>query len=118
LKIYGDLRSSDNIRLTKSITNKNKFEKGNTDKFQVKEEFFGEIRKIRIGHDNSSTNPSWHLSDVVIESKELGKRWIFPCDRWLAKDKGEKQIEVDLRCSSIIENINGLFFLKLEIMIS
>ena len=107
IKIYGALRKSEPIRLTKSLTHKNKFERNNADKFQVKEEFFGEIGKIKIGHDNTATNPSWHLAEVVIECKELGTRWYFPCDRWLAKDQDDGQTEVRLRCQRVEEGLNG-----------
>lgn len=36
-----------------SKTNRNKFERGNTDVFELKEADVGEIRKIKIGHDGS-----------------------------------------------------------------
>lgn len=47
LKIYGQYRKSDFIELKKSLTHRNKFEKGNNDVFEIKEEFFGEIVKIK-----------------------------------------------------------------------
>jgi hypothetical protein len=37
--------------LENSKTHKNKFERGNSDMFEIKEADVGEIRKIKIGHD-------------------------------------------------------------------
>lgn len=47
IKIYGEYRKSDFIEMKKSLTHRNKFEKGNTDVFEIKEEFFGELIKIK-----------------------------------------------------------------------
>ena len=47
LKIYGELRKSDILKLNESKTHRNKFEKGNTDQFAVREEYFGDIYKIK-----------------------------------------------------------------------
>jgi hypothetical protein len=47
MRIRGELRKSEQIRLAKSVSNKNKFEKGNVDNFQIREEFFGNISKIK-----------------------------------------------------------------------
>ena len=48
IKIYGDLRKSEIIKLEKSKTHRNKFEKGNTDQFTVREEYFGDILKLKL----------------------------------------------------------------------
>lgn len=47
LKIYGEYRKSDYIVLDKSLSHANKFERGNADRFSLREEFFGEIDKIK-----------------------------------------------------------------------
>lgn len=47
VKIYGDARKSGVIGLDKSLSHRNKFEQGNEDRFEVREEFFGDIYKLK-----------------------------------------------------------------------
>ncbi len=97
LKIYGDLRKSTWLSLDRSETHRNKFERGNVDRFVVREEFFGDLEKIRIGHDGSGIGAGWHLEEVAIECEEVNKKWLFSCNRWLDKSEGDGRIEVELR---------------------
>lgn len=46
----------------------------------------------QIRHDNSETNPSWHLQQIVLVDELTGERMAFPCNDWLASDKGDKQV--------------------------
>ncbi|CAF0746946.1 unnamed protein product [Brachionus calyciflorus] len=95
IKIYGEYRKSEFIELKNSLTHKNKFERGNIDKFNFKEEFFGEILKLKVKQDTSGISPNWHLSEIVIECAELGRKWIFPCNKWIEKnEQGLYQIEL------------------------
>jgi hypothetical protein len=41
----------DKIELKKSLTNRNPFEQGQSDTFEINSPEVGEIKKIRIGHD-------------------------------------------------------------------
>jgi hypothetical protein len=36
------------------------------------------------------------LKEVIIESIEADKKWIFPCNRWLDKENGEGKTEIKL----------------------
>ena len=36
------------------------------------------------------------MKEVIIESIELGKKWIFPCNRWLDKKEEDGKIDVEL----------------------
>ena len=96
IKIYGDLRKSKKSLLEKSQSHRNKFEKGNTDHFHLREEYFGEIEKVKIGHDNTGVAAGWHLEEVVIECAEINKKWIFACNRWLDADQDDGLLEVEL----------------------
>jgi hypothetical protein len=42
----------------------NCFERKNTDEFQIEAVDLGELKKIRIGHDNSGVGPGWFLEKV------------------------------------------------------
>ena len=96
IKIYGDLRKSKKTLLEKSQSHRNKFEKGNTDHFRLREEYFGEIEKVKIGHDNTGVGAGWHLEEVVIECAEINKKWIFGCNRWLDSNQDDGLLELEL----------------------
>ncbi|KAJ8017682.1 Lipoxygenase-likey domain-containing protein 1 [Holothuria leucospilota] len=82
--------------LKSSKTNKNKFEQGQTDEFIIEAVNIGELKKIRIGHDNKGGFAGWMLDKVEIDAPSLGKRWCFPCGRWLDKKEDDGQIEREL----------------------
>ena len=52
---------------------------------------------FRIGHDNTGgLSGAWFLDRVEVDAPSLGCKWIFPCGRWLAKDKDDGQLEREL----------------------
>jgi hypothetical protein len=51
---------------------------------------------LRIGHDGSGIGAGWHLNEVVIESTDEDKKWVFPCNRWLAENEDDGRIELKL----------------------
>lgn len=50
IQLFGEKNDSGKIPLELSKTNRDKFERGQTDVFEIKEADVGDIRKIRIGH--------------------------------------------------------------------
>ncbi|XP_071954737.1 lipoxygenase homology domain-containing protein 1-like [Antedon mediterranea] len=94
--IFGENDDTGLINLKSSKTNKNKFERGVTDEFVVEAVHIGDIQKIRIGHDNKGGFAGWMLDKVVIDAPSLGKKWEFPCGRWLDKGEDDGQIEREL----------------------
>jgi hypothetical protein len=84
------------IILETSKTNRNKFEKGQTDVFEIKEADVGDLRKIKIGHNGRGAGAGWHLKEVIIDAPKLGKKWRFPCGRWLDKNEDDGKIEREL----------------------
>ena len=80
-----------------------KFESGNEDVFVAELCDVGEIEKLRIGHDDSGFKSGWHLNRVVVRTmndaanfKSGSTEMVFPCNRWLASDEGDKRVEIDL----------------------
>ena len=51
----------------------------------------------------------WHINEVIVESAD-NRKWVFPCNNWLDKKKGDGRTERDLfpkqskSLQSIIEN--------------
>jgi lipoxygenase homology domain-containing protein 1 len=56
----------------------------------------GDIKKIRIEHDNGGFRPGWLLDRVEITNTTTNRKWTFPCNTWLDKGKGDGQIAREL----------------------
>eukprot|EP00049_Salpingoeca_infusionum_P008102 m.131391 g.131391 ORF g.131391 m.131391 type:complete len:2461 (+) comp13915_c0_seq1:231-7613(+) len=96
--LFGALGQSAEIPLKKSETHKDPFEKGHTDVFTVTTSDLGKLTKLRIWHDNAKMFASWFLEQVVIVETGSKSRFVFPCQRWLSKDKDDKQTMRELPC--------------------
>lgn len=53
----------------------------------------GSLLYIRIWHDNSGSDPSWFLSQVIIRDVETSQEYFFLCNSWLACDEGDGLVE-------------------------
>uniref|UniRef100_A0A3B5A4D6 Lipoxygenase homology domain-containing protein 1-like n=1 Tax=Stegastes partitus TaxID=144197 RepID=A0A3B5A4D6_9TELE len=93
LTIYGDLGDTGPRKLAKSENNKNKFERGEVDKFTIEAVDLGQVFKIRIRHDNSMMGADWYLDQVEVLDVETEEVYMFLCERWLSTKKEDKRIE-------------------------
>ncbi|MEZ4921504.1 MAG: PLAT/LH2 domain-containing protein, partial [Saprospiraceae bacterium] len=84
LKIRGNKGETDEIRLN-SLISGDAFERFKTDKVELLATDVGTISSITIRHDNSHTNPGWHLANVkVYKGSRYGTTPIFfDANRWL-----------------------------------
>lgn len=96
IQLFGEKNDSGKIPLETSKNNKNKFERGNEDIFEVKEADIGDLRKVRVGHDGKGPGAGWHLKEIIVDAPKLGKKWRFPCDRWFDKGEDDGKIEREL----------------------
>nr|XP_021394578.1 lipoxygenase homology domain-containing protein 1 [Lonchura striata domestica] len=96
LSIYGMERGDTGERQLKRSNNLNKFEKGQVDVFTIKAIDLGELKKLRIRHDNSGASPSWFLERVEIIDLKESTTYYFPCQRWLAVEEDDGQIAREL----------------------
>ncbi|XP_069736464.1 lipoxygenase homology domain-containing protein 1 [Phaenicophaeus curvirostris] len=96
LSIYGVGRGDTGERQLKRSNNLNKFEKGQVDVFTIKAIDLGELKKLRIRHDNSGASPSWYLERVEIVDRKESTTYYFPCQRWLAVEEDDGQIVREL----------------------
>ena len=94
VQLFGKHSSTEKIILESSKTHRNKFERGNTDTFLVRAANVGDLKQLKIGHDNKGIGPGWHLKEVLIECNN--KRFLFPCNMWLDKHEDDGKIERDL----------------------
>jgi len=65
----------------------NLFDRKQTDTFGFKTVDLGEIKKIRIGHDNSGFGPGWFPDKVIVTNQTTDQKFYFLCGKWFAKDE-------------------------------
>jgi hypothetical protein len=90
---YGQSRSI----LLNPLVDKNIFESGKTDHVDLPDDIvdMGDIEVLHISHDNAHGNPGWYLENAVVTRTLPGgtvRKQTFPCNKWLAKDEGDKKI--------------------------
>ncbi|XP_050409617.1 lipoxygenase homology domain-containing protein 1 [Patella vulgata] len=96
IMLFGEIDDTGKMFLKSSSTNKNKFEKGQKDEFILEAVQIGDLKKIRIGHDNAGGGGAWFLENVVIDAPSLGKKWVFQCGRWLSEKDDDGKLEREL----------------------
>uniref|UniRef100_UPI003AAB5C42 polycystin-1-like protein 2 n=1 Tax=Centroberyx gerrardi TaxID=166262 RepID=UPI003AAB5C42 len=88
VKLIGSEGESETHNLTDP--DKPVFERGGVDMFLLATPFpLGELRNLRLQHDNSGGHPSWYINKVTIQDLQSRQVWHFLCDCWLSADRGE-----------------------------
>ena len=77
------------------------FARGSVNTFTLAlEKSLGSLFKLNVWHDNSGDNPSWFLLEIDVEDVQTKEKWHFIANRWLAVDKDNGEIELELRAAS------------------
>ncbi|XP_041797280.1 polycystic kidney disease protein 1-like 2 [Chelmon rostratus] len=88
VKLSGSEGESDIHNLTDP--DKPVFERGAVDMFLLATPFpLGDVRNLRLQHDNSGGRPSWYINKVTIQDLQTRQVWHFLCDCWLSADRGD-----------------------------
>ncbi|XP_048575351.1 uncharacterized protein LOC5511746 isoform X2 [Nematostella vectensis] len=70
------------------------FKTGGVDAFLLTvPQSLGNLKNIRLWHNNGGAYPSWNLLRVMIQDLQTDQRWWFVCDDWLAVDEGDGKID-------------------------
>ncbi|CAF4137253.1 unnamed protein product, partial [Rotaria sp. Silwood2] len=81
----------------KNSNNKDPFERNQTDIFHVQGDYIGELIKLRVEHDNTGRSSGWFLDRIVVtDLNNPTTKYIAICNKWLAKDEGDRQISREL----------------------
>ncbi|XP_004408596.1 PREDICTED: lipoxygenase homology domain-containing protein 1 isoform X1 [Odobenus rosmarus divergens] len=96
ITLFGTQDNTGMTLLKSSKTNSDKFERDSIEIFTVETLDLGDLRKVRIGHDNTGKAPGWFVDWVEVDAPSLGKCMTFPCGRWLAKNEDDGAIVRDL----------------------
>ena len=51
------------------------------------------MHKTKLRHDNAMMNPAWYVDRVEVVDMAMERKFVFHCERWLAKNKEDKKIE-------------------------
>ncbi|XP_051236275.1 polycystic kidney disease protein 1-like 2 [Dicentrarchus labrax] len=88
VKLTGSEGESD----TQNLTDPDKpvFERGAFDMFLLSTPFpLGEVRNVRLQHDNSGGHPSWYINKVTVQDLQTRQVWHYFCGCWLSADHGD-----------------------------
>ncbi|KAK5874078.1 hypothetical protein PBY51_019056 [Eleginops maclovinus] len=86
------LTGSDGESDTHVLTDPDKpvFERGAVDMFMLATPFpLGEVRNLRLQHDNSGGRPSWYINKVTVQDLQTRQVFHFFCHCWLSDDHGD-----------------------------
>ncbi|XP_073320377.1 polycystin-1-like protein 2 [Pagrus major] len=86
------LTGSEGESNTHTLTDPDKpvFERGAVDMFLLATPFpLGEVRNLRLQHDNSGGRPSWYVSKVTVQDLQTRQVVHFFCDCWMSVDHGD-----------------------------
>ncbi|XP_077979563.1 uncharacterized protein LOC144434915 [Glandiceps talaboti] len=74
----------------------------------------GNLVHMRIWHDNSGKTPSWFLNRISVKDMQNEKMFFFMCDRWLAVEEDDGQIErvIPVAGKSELTSFGHLFYSK------
>lgn len=99
--VYGEETRSETLKLFDRYSSKRLFARASINNFIVSlpDNLHSPIM-IKLWHDNSGDNPSWYVNQVVIRDLETEEKWYFLCGRWLAVDKEDGEVEIDIPIAS------------------
>ncbi len=67
------------------------------DQFIIESLELGQLTKLHIEHDNKGFfSPSWFLDRVEVINMDTSETVVFPCNQWLAKNRGDHRTQRDL----------------------
>lgn len=95
-RFFVTLNGSSGSSAESQIDNKqDNFERDKLDLFHIDTARpIGDIRSVRIRHDNSGSKPGWHGRYMVVREMSSARPFIARIDRWLAVGEGDGKIDV------------------------
>ena len=115
IAIYGEEGHSGNIYLNDSQLRKKFFARASVNHFTLcLPESLGQLFKIELWHDDTGENSAWFVQDVSIVDNQTNKEWYFLARRWLALDKedGELKIELPVATEKELKSAKNLTYMR------
>ena len=99
-----DVEGSSNRSGERLLELEGAFQRGATDTFCIATQHpLGQVRRLRVWHDNSGVAASWYLSRVVVRCLETNEVVYFLAKRWLSLEKADDKVEVTLEAADETE---------------
>lgn len=101
MKLFGEEGKSNTIFFMDPWKETKLFTRGsiNTFTFDIPVRL-GQLYKIQIWHDNKGKSPSWFLYQVTVIDLLSNEKWHFVANRWLAVERLDGKINVEVRAAS------------------
>ena len=114
--LTGKLEQTQPRRLRDPDPARKKFQQGNIDFFLLTvPRPLGKIQEVRIWHDNAGASPSWFVSHILVRDLQTDRTVWFICDRWLAVEEDDGQIDRTLLPGTKEDLINFNFLFSSEV---
>ncbi|XP_013395471.1 polycystin-1-like [Lingula anatina] len=108
VRLYGENAKSEPQHLNQVGA----FQRNSRDVFIIASDInLGDIYKLRIWHDNTSLNPAWFVSRVVVRDLQTNQKYQFILDCWLSLEAEEPTIEKEVLVANAEElnNFSTIF---------
>lgn len=90
LTLYGTKASSGELLLANPGA---AFRPQGRDTFSRRLTDLGVVQRLHVRHGNTGLGPGWLLDRITIRNLDTQQEWTFPCNRWLALDEDDGEIE-------------------------
>ena len=116
LVLTGKLEQTQPRRLRDVDPARKKFQQGGIDFFLLTvPRPLGKIQQLRVWHNNAGADPSWFVSRILVRDLQTEKTAWFICDRWLAVEEDDGQIDRTLVPGSKEDLIKFNFLFSSEV---
>ena len=68
------------------------FTPGLTETFSVEAVDVGEVKKVEISNNGYGADSGWFVKEVEVDVPTSGKKYFFPCNRWLSQNKEDGKV--------------------------
>ena len=66
-----------------------KFEPGSVEKFRIRGPPVGDLVQVHIENSGRREDQGWWLDHIAVKEATSGKKWLFPCNKWLSLHHGD-----------------------------
>lgn len=74
------------------LIQKESFTPGLTETFSVEAVDVGEVKKIELSNNAYGADSGWFVKEVEVDVPTSGKKYFFPCNRWLSQNKEDGKV--------------------------
>ena len=68
------------------------FTPGLTETFSVEAVDVGEVKKVELSNNSYGADSGWFVKEVEVDVPTSGKKYFFPCNRWLSQNKEDGKV--------------------------